>query len=86
MKTTFALAAAGAFALMVAATPALAQQQDLAAVDPTITEAAVPPPQLVTPEAVLKMVQDKDANIALVDVQPTDGYTDGHLPGAMSYP
>jgi rhodanese-related sulfurtransferase len=76
----------GMVALLVAAAPARAQQQDLFAVDPTILEAAAPPPQLVTPEAVLKMVQDKDSNIALIDVQPTEGYADGHLPGAMSYP
>jgi len=85
MKTSFALVGAALLAVAIAA-PSQAQQQDLAAVDPTITEAALPPPQLVAPEAVLKMVQDKDSNVALVDTQPADGYADGHLPGAMSYP
>ena len=86
MKVPFTFAAAGLVALLAGISPAGAQQQDLSAVDPTIVEAAVPPPQLVTPEAVLKMVQEKDSNVALIDVQPTDGFTDGHLPGAMSYP
>jgi rhodanese-related sulfurtransferase len=86
MKIPFAVATGAALFALAIAVPAHAQRQDLASVDPTITEAAVPPPQLVTPEAVLKMVQDKDSNIALVDVQPTDGYADGHLPGATSYP
>ncbi len=86
MKILFALATGTALLALAVAAPAQAQQQDLASVDPTITEAIAPPPQLVTPEAVLKMVQDKDSSIALVDVQPAEGYADGHLPGAASYP
>lgn len=86
MKIPFTVVVAGAAALLVGASPVRAQQQDLSAVDPTITEAALPPVQLVTPEAVLKMVRDKDASVALIDVQPAEGYADGHLPGATSYP
>ncbi len=86
MKTSLALAAVAAFALAVSAPASRAQQEDLSAVDPTIAEAPVAPPQTVAPETVLKMVQDKDSNIALVDTQPVDGFTDGHLPGAINYP
>jgi rhodanese-related sulfurtransferase len=87
MKTSLVLvAAAGMLALLIAAAPARAQQEDLSAVDPTIAESPAPPPQTVTPQAVLKLMQDKDSSITLVDTQPVDGYADGHLPGAMSYP
>jgi rhodanese-related sulfurtransferase len=87
MKTLFALAAGTAvLALAIAVPPARAQQQNLSEVDPTLANEAVLAPQTVAPEAVLKMVQDKDRSIALVDTQPADGYADGHLPGAMSYP
>jgi rhodanese-related sulfurtransferase len=87
MKTLFALAAGTTMlALVIAAPPARAQQQNLSAVDPTLANEALPAPQTVTPDAVLKMVQGKDSSIALVDTQPADGYADGHLPGAMSYP
>jgi rhodanese-related sulfurtransferase len=87
MKTSFALAAGTAMlALAITAPGAQAQQQDLSALDPTLANDALPAPQTVAPEAVLKMVQDKDSSMALVDTQPADGYADGHLPGAMSYP
>jgi rhodanese-related sulfurtransferase len=87
MKTALALAAGTAMmALAVAALPAQAQHEDLSAVDPTVSTEALPPPETVAPEAVLKMVQDRDRSIALVDTQPSEGYADGHLPGAISYP
>ena len=87
MKTSFALAAGTAMlAFAITAPAAQAQQQDLSAVDPALANEALAAPQTVAPEAVLKMVQDKDSSIALVDTQPADGYADGHLPGAMSYP
>ena len=87
MKTSFALVAGTAMlALAITAPTVQAQQQDLSALDPTLANDALPAPQTVAPEAVLKMVQDKDSSIALVDTQPADGYADGHLPGAMSYP
>ncbi|MGB9069180.1 MAG: rhodanese-like domain-containing protein [Candidatus Acidiferrales bacterium] len=87
MKTSFVLVAGTAMLALAATAPvARAQQQDLSAVDPTVANEAQPAPQTVAPEAVLKMVQTKDSSIALVDTQPVDGYADGHLPGATSYP
>jgi rhodanese-related sulfurtransferase len=87
MKTSFSLAAGAAVVAFALGAPlACAQQQDFSAMDPTIAEAAAVPPQTIAPEAVLKMIQSKDSNIALVDTQPVDGYADGHLPGATSYP
>jgi len=64
--------------------PAVRAQEDLASVDPTLAVAA-PAPQTVAPDAVLKMVQDKDPSIALVDTQPSDGYAEGHIPGAINF-
>jgi rhodanese-related sulfurtransferase len=46
----------------------------------------MPPPATVAPEAVLKMMQDKDSSVVLVDTQPPDGYAEGHIPGAVNYP
>jgi 3-mercaptopyruvate sulfurtransferase SseA len=87
MKTSIVLAAAVAMlAFTLRAPVSRAQQEDLASVDPTLTERPTPPPQTVAPEAVLKMVQDKDSTMALVDTQPADGYTDGHIAGAINYP
>jgi rhodanese-related sulfurtransferase len=87
MKTSFKLVAGAAMLVLAITAPAArAQQQDLSAVDPTVANAALPAPQTVAPDAVLKMVQDKDSSVALVDTQPADGYADGHLPGAVSYP
>jgi len=65
--------------------PAVRAQDDLASADPSLAVAA-PAPQTVAPDAVLKMVQDKDSSIALVDTQPSDGYAEGHIPGAINYP
>jgi len=85
MKTSFALATA-ALVLALGVPAVHAQQTELADVDPMFASQPIPTPKTVTPEAVLKMIQDKDASIALVDTQPADGYADGHLPGATSYP
>jgi rhodanese-related sulfurtransferase len=85
------LATAGSWAIMglilaiAFIAPAAGAQQDLATVDPTLAVAA-PAPETVAPDAVLKMVQDKDPSIALVDTQPSDGYVEGHIPGAINYP
>lgn len=57
-----------------------------AAVDPTLTAAAAQPVQTVEPADVLKLVQSRKADFALVDTQPADGYAAGHIPGAISYP
>ena len=82
MKMSVAMA--GLLAALVFSAPTVRAQEDLASVDPSIV---VPPaPQTVAPEAVLKMVQDKDPSIALVDTQPVDGYAEGHIPGAVNYP
>jgi 3-mercaptopyruvate sulfurtransferase SseA len=42
--------------------------------------------QTIAPADVLKMMQDKAAKFAVVDTQPVDGYSAGHIPGAISYP
>ena len=85
MRISSLLAAAAALAFACSLPPARAQE-DLASVDPTLAATPLPAPQTVAPEAVLKMVQEKDASITLVDTQPAEGYADGHLPGAVSYP
>jgi rhodanese-related sulfurtransferase len=81
MKTSFAMAGL-ALALAFSAT-AVRAQDDLAVADPTL---AIPAPATVAPDAVLKMIQDKDPSIAVVDTQPVDGYAEGHIPGAVNYP
>jgi rhodanese-related sulfurtransferase len=35
---------------------------------------------------VWKLMQEKNANFALVDTQPADGYSEGHILGAINYP
>jgi rhodanese-related sulfurtransferase len=62
---------------------AVRAQDDLAVADPTL---AIPAPATVAPDAVLKMIQDKDPSITVVDTQPIDGYAEGHIPGAVNYP
>jgi 3-mercaptopyruvate sulfurtransferase SseA len=87
MKTSMVFAGAVLMLAFAFSAPAArAQQEDLASVDPTLASRPLPAPQTVAPEAVLKMVQDKDSTIALVDTQPADGYTEGHIAGALSYP
>jgi rhodanese-related sulfurtransferase len=87
MKTSIVLPAALVILAFAFSAPAArAQQEDLASVDPTLASRPLPAPQSGAPEAVLKMIQDKDSTIALVDTQPADGYTEGHIAGALSYP
>jgi rhodanese-related sulfurtransferase len=87
MKTSLVLAVTAAtLALALGAPVSRAQQEDLASVDPTLVSTPMPTPQTVAPEAVLKMVRDKDSTIAVVDTQPADGYAEGHITGAISYP
>jgi rhodanese-related sulfurtransferase len=89
MKTSLAV-----MALMLAAilnAPAVLAQDDSAFTDPatsdpTLVAEAAAPVQTITPADVLKMMQDKSATFALVDTQPVDGYAEGHIPGAVSYP
>ena len=82
MKMSVAMAAL--LAALALSAPTVRAQQALADVDPSIV--AQPAPPTVAPEAVLKMVQEKDPTIALVDTQPVDGYAEGHIPGAINYP
>ncbi len=66
---------------------ALRAQQDSAdAIDPAMAVAEAAPVQTVTPAQVLKLVQQKDANVVLVDSQPASGYADTHIAGAVNYP
>ena len=82
MKMSVAMA--GVMLALALSAPAVRAQNDLADVDPSIV--AQPAPQIVAPDAVLKMIQDKDPSIALVDTQPVDGFAEGHIPGAVNYP
>ncbi|MGD1210720.1 MAG: rhodanese-like domain-containing protein [Candidatus Acidiferrales bacterium] len=89
MKTSFAVIAL--LSAMILSAPAVRAQDDAAfsdpaVSDPTLVAAAANPVQTIAPADVLKMMQDKSANFALVDTQPVDGYAEGHIPGAMNYP
>ena len=61
-------------------------QDDTGPADPAIVAASAAPPQVVAPAEVLKMIDDKRADIALIDTQPVDGYAEQHIPGAINYP
>jgi rhodanese-related sulfurtransferase len=61
----------------------LAAQDDSGFGDPT---AQAPPPQFITPAEVKKMMDDKDNSFVLVDTQPEEAFTEGHIPGAINYP
>ncbi len=82
MKMSFAMS--GLLAALILFAPTVRAQNDLADVDPTIS--AMPAPATVAPDAVLKMVQDKDSSVVVVDTQPADGFAEGHIPGAVNYP
>jgi rhodanese-related sulfurtransferase len=89
MKKSFAVMALLLTAILAA--PTVRAQDDAAfsdpaVSDPTLIAAAAAPVQTIAPADVLKMMQDKDANFALVDTQPVDGYAEGHIPGATNYP
>ena len=89
MKTTLALMAL-MLAMILAGPDVRAQDgsasNDPATSDPTLIAAAAAPVQMIAPADVLQMMRDKSAKFALVDTQPVDGYTSGHIPGAISYP
>jgi len=77
------------FAAILSSPAARAQHESLAAdaaADPTLVAEAAAPVQTIAPADVLKMMQDETAKFAVVDTQPVDGYTAGHIPGAISYP
>jgi len=63
--------------------PAVAQDDTGAFGDPT---AQAPPPQFITPADVKKMMDDKNTSFVLVDTQPEEAFTEGHIPGAINYP
>jgi len=85
MKTLLAAAAAILLATTILATP-VAAQDDAGFADPTVAAASAMAPQAVAPGDVLKMIEAKRADIALVDTQPADGYAEQHIPGAINYP
>lgn len=84
MKASIA-AVALLFALSFSASAVRAQDASGPA-DPAMEMAASSPVPVVTPGDVLKLMQQKDANVLLVDTQPSSGYADTHIPGAVNYP
>ena len=89
MKTS--LAATAFLLAMALGAPVLRAQDnavltDPAASDPALVTEAATPAQTISPTEVFRMMQDKSAKFALVDTQPVEGYADGHIPGAISYP
>jgi rhodanese-related sulfurtransferase len=84
MKTSLAVAASVLLAITILAAPAARAQDDPAISDPAMAAAA--PPQTVAPADVLKMIDDKRSDVALVDTQPTSGFAEEHIPGAINYP
>lgn len=94
MKTPFAMAATLFMAAMIFAAPAARAQSvpddpaanDPAFQDPALTAAAALPTQTIAPADVLKMMNDKRADVVLVDTQPVSGFADVHVPGAINYP
>ena len=86
MKTSLAVAAAILLAIAILAAPAARAQDDPSISDPALLAAAAAPPQTVAPADVLKMLEDKRSDIALVDTQPVDGFVEEHIPGAINYP
>ncbi|MGH9561114.1 MAG: rhodanese-like domain-containing protein, partial [Terracidiphilus sp.] len=73
------------FALSFSAS-AVCAQDATGPVDPAMDMAASSPAPVVTPADVLKLMQQKTANVLLVDTQPSSGYADTHIPGAVNYP
>jgi rhodanese-related sulfurtransferase len=65
---------------------ARAQDSNVGPADPAMEMAATSPVPMLTPAEVLKLTQQKDSNILLVDTQPASGYADTHVPGAVNYP
>jgi len=71
---------------MILGPPIAGAQEDTGVADPALFAASAAPPEAVAPADVLKMIDDKRADIALVDTQPPDGYAEQHIPGAINYP
>jgi len=91
MRTSLAIMAL-MLAAILSASAVHAQDDSMAsmtadpAADPTLVAEAAAPVKTIAPADVLRMMQDKSAKFALVDTQPIEGYTEGHIPGAISYP
>ena len=93
MKTPLVIAAGILLAaMMLAAATARAQnaQPDSAAddafQDPALAVASALPLHTIAPADVLKLMNDKRSDIALVDTQPASGFAGAHIPGATNYP
>ena len=63
-----------------------AQDSNSGPTDPAMEMATASPVSVLTAAQVLKLTQQKDANVLLVDTQPASGYADTHIPGAVNYP
>lgn len=70
--------------IALAAPMLYAQDDDNGPVDPTV--AVAPPTQFVKPADMLKMINDKDTSVVLVDTQPAESYAEAHIVGAINYP
>ena len=94
MKTPLAIAAGILLAAMMLAAPAARAQNtqpdsaanDPAFQDPALAAASALPLQTIAPADVLKLMNDKRSEIALVDTQPASGFAGTHIPGAINYP
>ncbi|MDE3171375.1 MAG: hypothetical protein KGL75_14635 [Acidobacteriota bacterium] len=88
MKASLALVAL-LFAVSFGASAIRAQDNapsDQGPVDPAMAMRSTAPVQMVKAADVLKMIQQKDPHIVLVDTQPATGYAAMHIPGAINYP
>src|SRR5271165_4874638 len=86
MKASLATVAAILLATTIFGASVAGAQGDAAFADPALVATSAAPPQAVAPAEVLKMIDDKRGDITLVDTQPTDGYAEEHIPGALNYP
>lgn len=94
MKTSVAITAM-LFALSFSASATRAQdnmqsmqaaQSSDGPIDPAMAMAAAAPVPVVKPADVLKLIEQKDSSVVLVDTQPASGYAEQHIPGAVNYP
>lgn len=83
---TFAVAAVALFFAASFCSSVRAQDSNAGPTDPAMDMAASNPVPAVTPAEVLRLTQQKNSGVVLVDTQPASGYADTHIPGAVSYP
>ncbi len=74
------------FAVSFGTSAVRAQQENADPVDPAMAMAASAPVPVVTPADVMKLIQQKDPSVVIVDTQPASGYAAAHIPGAINYP